>query len=130
MATWKKVIVSGSNAELSHLTASIGISTPAIAVTTISGLTSDVSSSLVSTGSFGRVEADSFNLETGTFSATDDITTAGNIISTGTRKYISESIHIHYLSSVQSIHMNSVVHYLIRQHKWIDSLYNESMWMN
>ena len=46
MASWKKIIVSGSNAELNHITSSGNFE-----------ITGNVSGSITSTGSFGRVEA-------------------------------------------------------------------------
>ena len=46
MASWKKIIVSGSNAELNHITSSGNFE-----------ITGNVSGSVTSTGSFGRVEA-------------------------------------------------------------------------
>ena len=49
MASWKKIIVSGSNAELNHITSSGNFE-----------ITGNVSGSVTSTGSFGRVEATKF----------------------------------------------------------------------
>ena len=45
MASWKKIITSGSNAELNHITSSGNFE-----------ITGNVSGSVTSTGSFGRVE--------------------------------------------------------------------------
>ena len=45
MASWKKIIVSGSNAELNHITSSGNFE-----------IVGNVSGSVTSTGSFGRVE--------------------------------------------------------------------------
>ena len=49
MASWKKIIVSGSNADLNHITSSGNFK-----------ITGNVSGSVTSTGSFGRVEATKF----------------------------------------------------------------------
>ena len=49
MASWKKIIVSGSNAELNEITASNDIK-----------LVGNITGSVTSTGSFGRVEATKF----------------------------------------------------------------------
>ena len=49
MASWKKIITSGSNAELNHITSSGNFE-----------ITGNVSGSVTSTGSFGRVEATKF----------------------------------------------------------------------
>jgi len=49
MASWKKIVTSGSNAELNHITSSGNFE-----------ITGNVSGSVTSTGSFGRVEATKF----------------------------------------------------------------------
>ena len=66
MPNWKKVIVSGSDAHLNHVTAS-----------------GNVSASSTSTGSFGRLEADSFDVTTFTSTTVESTTISGSSTSTG-----------------------------------------------
>ena len=66
MPNWKKVIVSGSNAHLNHVTAS-----------------GNVSASSTSTGSFGRLEADAFNVTTFTSTTVESTNVSGSATSTG-----------------------------------------------
>jgi len=74
MASWKKVIVSGSDAHLNHITMSGNLD--------ISGTISKISGSSTSTGSFGRVEATTLG-GTLTTAAQTNITSVGTI-GTGT----------------------------------------------
>ena len=66
MPNWKKVIVSGSNAHLNHVTAS-----------------GHVSASSTSTGSFGRIEADAFDVTTFTSTTVESTNISGSSTSTG-----------------------------------------------
>ena len=66
MPNWKKVIVSGSNAHLNHVTAS-----------------GHVSASSTSTGSFGRLESDTFDVTTFTSTTVESTTISGSSTSTG-----------------------------------------------
>ena len=66
MPNWKKVIVSGSNAHLNHVTAS-----------------GNVSASSTSTGSFGRLEADAFDVTTFTSTTVESSNVSGSATSTG-----------------------------------------------
>ena len=66
MPNWKKVIVSGSNAHLNHVTAS-----------------GHVSASSTSTGSFGRLEADAFDVTTFSSTTVETTNISGSSTSTG-----------------------------------------------
>ena len=66
MPNWKKVIVSGSSAHLNHVTAS-----------------GNISGSATTTGSFGRLEADAFNVTTFTSTTIESTNISGSGTSTG-----------------------------------------------